>query len=206
MFTPRINPRSVDDNPEQSKQLNLNGTEYLLNAANNIGAKFIYISSFAALFPNTLYGKLKKQAEEYIVSNAKVPYLILQPSVIFGLSPNTENDRPFNRLLNDLKNNTIPTYDDSWKFQPTYLGHLVEVIKIAVIDDISNHTLPIAVPTLHSRYSIARDILTSHGIEVKSEDLGKKADNLINLDLLQELNLPQYTYSQMLDQIDKELE
>lgn len=197
--------QSVEDAPEQSEQLNLNGTKYLLDAANTIGAAFIYMSSFAAIQSTTLYARLKKQAEEYITQNAKVPYAILQPSLILGLSPNTENDRPFNRLLKDLRNHNSPTYDDSWKFQPTYIRHLIEVTKMVIERKLYGHILPIAVPTLQSRYSIAKDILSPFGIEVESEDLGKKADSLVDLSVLSELGLPEYEYSEMVEEILKEL-
>lgn len=197
--------QSVEDAPEQSEDLNLNGTKYLLDAANTSGAAFIYMSSFAAIQSTTLYARLKKQAEEYIVENAKVPYVILQPSLILGLSPNTENDRPFNRFLKDLRDHNSPTYDDSWKFQPTYLRQLIEITKAVIERKIYNYTLPVAVPTLHSRYSIAKDILSPFEIEVKSEDLGKKADSLVDLSILRELGLPEYKYSEMVEEILKEV-
>lgn len=196
---------TVAENPKLSEKLNLDGTKYLLQTANESKSKFIYISSFAAIQANNLYGQLKKEAEDFIVENAQVPYAILRPSVIFGLSPNAVNDRPFNRLLKNITEKTEAVYDNSWKFQPTYLQHLADVTREIIDREVYGHLLHVTVPTLHSRYSIAKDLLEELGIVVKSEDQGKKADEIVELSELEKLGLTKCDYEEMIVGIRKEL-
>jgi dTDP-4-dehydrorhamnose reductase len=83
-------PRHAKDNEDGYKKLNLTATEYIKDGANEIGAKVIFISSFAAFNPDNIYGKLKLESEE-IVKQVKTGYLILRASLILGYSPNASN-------------------------------------------------------------------------------------------------------------------
>ena len=85
-----------------------------------MGAKVIFMSSFGAINPEDVYGETKFHSEEY-VKNTKAGWIVLRPSLIIGYSPNTINDRPFNRILKNLDTKTDAIYDTSWKFQPTYI-------------------------------------------------------------------------------------
>jgi dTDP-4-dehydrorhamnose reductase len=123
-----------------------------------------------------------------------------------GFSPNITNDRPFNRLLKNLNENTPAIYDISWKFQPTYLHHISEVIIKIIELNINDEIIPIAVPELKSRFDLAKDILTPFNIEVKAEDKKDKSKVFSeNLNELKELNLPKYIYSEMINYIIQEI-
>jgi len=199
------NARWCEANPEKAVAINQNSTEYLVKNANLIGAKVILISSFAAIDPTNVYGKTKLASEE-IVREAKNGYIILRPSLIIGFSPNTINDRPFNRILTNIYKKTEPVYDTSWKFQPTYLRHISEVIETVLNQNITNELIPIAVKELKSRYDIAKDILKPFGIEAISED--KRDTSPVttdNLDTLQKLSLPQYSYNIIIENIINEI-
>lgn len=194
-----------DKNPDKAKSINENGTKYIVEAANKINSKVIYISSFAAINPTIFYGETKLHGEDF-VKEAKAGFNILRPSLIVGYSPNTTNDRPFNRLLKNLTEHTPAIYDLSWKFQPTYLRHISEVIQKLIELNIDNKIIPIAVPELKSRFDLAKDILTPFNIEVKSEDKEDKSPVFSeNLSILNELNLPEYTYSELVDNIIQEI-
>ncbi|MEK7078733.1 MAG: sugar nucleotide-binding protein [Patescibacteria group bacterium] len=104
-----------DANPEKAVLLNQTATQYIVDFANEMNAKVIYISTMGAIKPSNLYGKTKFKSEK-IVKTAKTGYLILRPSLILGYSPNTTNDRPFNRLLKNLDEGFPAIYDTSWKF------------------------------------------------------------------------------------------
>src|SRR5690348_13730367 len=84
--------------PEEARELNETATKYIVEAANINRAKLIYISSFAAINPTDVYGETKKNSEE-IVKKVENGWMTIRPSLILGTSPNTENDRPFNRIL-----------------------------------------------------------------------------------------------------------
>ena len=194
-----------EKNPTPAVAINQEGTKYLVNAANLTNSKIILISSFAVANTDSLYGRTKIASEEY-VKKAKAGYVILRPSLIVGFSPNTINDRPFNRFLKNITEGTPAIYDTSWKFQPTWLRHLDEVIEAILERGINREIIPIAVPELKTRYDIANDILSRFNINVSPED---KQDNTPTfsekLDKLKELNLPAYSYDEMIAGIVQEI-
>ena len=195
-----------EKNPKDAIDLNENGTGYIVEAANQVGAKIIYISSMAVVESDRLYGRTKLNSE-HLVEKTIAGYIILRPSLIVGYSPNTTNDRPFNRLLRNLLDNVPAVYDNSWKFQPTYLRHISEVIQKLIENWVNGKIIPIAVPEITTRYDLAKDILTPFGVNVESED--KKNNSPIlkeGMKELKELKLPEYTYPKMIKEIIKEIE
>lgn len=197
--------RWCEANPELAVKLNQESTQFIVDAANTCGAKVIYISSFAAFVPNNVYAKTKYESEK-IIEKTKAGYLILRPSFILGFSPNTVNDRPFNRLLKNLDQKTDAIYDVSWKFQVTYIGHISEVILACIKQHIWNHVIPLTVEGLKTRYDTAYDILSPFGITVTPVDKKDTLPVLENdLHILKELALPQYTYTQMIATIVNEI-
>jgi len=197
--------RWCESNPEKAIALNQTSTESIVHAANEIGAKVILISSFAAIEPVNVYGRTKQESEEYVKQTNK-GFIILRPSLIIGFSPNMVNDRPFNRILKNLDQQTEAIYDTSWKFQPSYLGHISEVIEAVLERNIINETIPVAVKELKTRYDIAKDILEPFGIQVTPIDKQDTTPTITeDLDKLVKLQLPQYTYKEMIDSVITEI-
>jgi len=194
-----------EQNQELAKDINENGTKYIVEAANLINAKIIFISSDRATVPINVYGKTKLASENY-VKNTKKGFVILRPSLIIGLSPNTTNDRTFNKILKNITEKTPAIYDTSWKFQPTYLGHISEIIELIIKNNINKEIIPISAPELKTRFDIAKDILSKFNIEVISVDNKDKSPVVIGKqDKLKELGLPVYSYSEIIDKILKEI-
>ena len=145
-------------------------------------------------------------AAEHYVQQTKAGFLILRPSLLVGFSPNTTNDRPFNRLLKNITHHTPSVYDTSWQFQPTWLRHLCEVIEQCISQIVFNHIIPIAVPQLCTRYSLAKDILSDFGVTVLAEDKKDTTPLFFDTqDTLHALGLPVYSYQQMIDGIQEEI-
>ena len=197
--------RWCEKNPEQAIAINDAGTRNIVDAANKVHSKMIYISSFEHANAKTLYGRTKEAGEIY-VKKTDAGYVILRPCLIIGLSPNTTNDRPFNRLLKNITEHTPAIYDASWKFYPTWLQHIEDVIEAVIKKDIINEIIPISVSDVKTRFDLAKDILTEFNIEVRPEYPDKVAP-LISEDLerLVELDLPQYTYDEMIQGIKGEI-
>lgn len=194
-----------EENPEVAVQINEEGTKNIVDAANSVKAKVIYISSVAAINSTGVYGKTKLAGEKF-VENTEEGFVILRPALIIGFSPNITNDRPFNRILKNLDEKIPAIYDTSWKFQPTWLGHISEVIEIIIEKSIKNETIPIAVPELKSRFDVAKDILSQFGISVKPKNDNDKTPVItVNQSKLKELGLPEYTYSEIISKIIKEI-
>lgn len=185
-------------------KLNVGGTKTLVNAANKIGAKVVYISSVAAQDPKEIYDITKFQAEE-IVKTTESGFLILRSGLLIGQSPNTSNTRFHNFLLKNIKEKTKTEYDNLYKLQPTWLGHLSEVItKLAKRED-WNHLVPITVKELKTRFEIATDILKNFGVECKPITKGKTGMIKVTQVKLKKLNLPIYDYSDILAKTIEEI-
>jgi dTDP-4-dehydrorhamnose reductase len=198
-------PRPAQDNEKGYVQLNLEATKYLIEAADNIGTKLIFISSFAAMNPDNIYGKLKLESEK-LVEKTKAGYLILRPSLIIGFSPNTTNDRPFNRILKCLDEGKKAEFDTSWKFQPTYVGHISQVIKKSIEKNVWNKTIPIVIGELVTQYQIARDILEAFDIKVYPIDKGYNIPSKkVDLSILDQFGLKPKNYGEMIKTIIDEI-
>lgn len=199
-------PRHAINNEAAYRELNLKSTEYIVDAANQAGAKVIFISSFAALNPDNIYGELKLQSEE-IVKKTKAGYLILRPSLILGLSPNTKNDRPFNRVLRCIDGKEQAKFDSSWKFQPTYVGHIWAVIERAINENIFNRLVHVFCSSIETQYSTAKDILKPFSITVTPVD-GKLSlpTQVRDENELLELGLPTCSYQEMIERIHVEMQ
>ncbi len=195
---------SCDADPEKAIRLNEGGTENIVEAANAIGAKVIYISSVAAITQVDLYGRTKAEGEKF-VKKTNAGWDILRPSLIVGYSPNTKNDRSFNRFLRAITDHAPAVYDTSWKFQPTYLGQISEVIEGIIEKNITGEIIPITKPEKKTRFDLAHDILSPFGIEVLPKDDNDRTP-LVKLSQseLEKLGLPIYNYAEMIEMIVKE--
>lgn len=195
-------PRNAVNNESSFIKLNDQGTINIVEGANEIKAKVVFISSQASNNPTDIYGKLKAKSEKF-VTTTKEGYLILRPSLIVGFSPNTINPRPFNRMLKCLDDKTAaPVFDTSWKLQPTYIGHLSQVIEKVINHNMWNKIIPVFIDELVTQYKIARDILKTYDINAE------KTDQHINIppskDDLREFNsfgLSPHTYAEMIELI-----
>lgn len=197
--------RWCEANPDKAIALNQESTKNVVQASNDLGAKVILLSSFAAIQPVNVYGRTKHESEEY-VKQTKKGFVILRPSLIIGFSPNMVNDRPFNRMLKNLDQKTEAIYDTSWKFQPSYLRHISEIIENVLERNIVNEIIPVAVKELKTRYDIAKDILEPFSIQVTAIDKKDTTPTITDdLDILAKLNLPQYSYQEMITQVIDEI-
>jgi len=199
------NPRTCEANPENAIALNQTSTKNIVSEANAVGAKVIFMSSFGAINPEDVYGETKFHSEEY-VKDTKAGWITLRPSLIIGYSPNTINDRPFNRILKNIDEKTEAVYDTSWKFQPTYIGHLSEVIETVIRKNMWNKIIPIVTPDLKSRFDIAHDILSAFHIPVTPIDKHDTMRTITDdLSTLKSLHLPIYSYETMIEKIIDEI-
>lgn len=193
-------------NPDKAVALNQTATGYVVDSANKLGIKVIYLSTMGAINPTNLYGITKAESEK-IVKQTKEGYLILHPSLILGYSPNTTNDRPFNRLLKNLDKGEPAVYDTSWKFQPTYIGHISKIIHACIERGIWNRTVSVSVPEMSSRFDTANDILSPFGIKVTPVDNHDSTFEVFKDDLVEinQLNLPSCSYNEMIKAIVDEI-
>lgn len=199
-------PRNAVNNIDRFTALNATATTHVVDAADAIGAKVVFISSQAANNPDNIYGQLKVQSET-CVRSAKAGYLILRPSLLVGMSPNTTNPRPFNRILHCLNNqNVVGEFDTSWTLQPSYVGHLAQVIARTITQNSWNETIPVFLNEPVTQYQIAKDLLSHFGMSVKAVDqhisIPLSSDDLREFNAL---NLAPHTYRKMIQTIVEEI-
>lgn len=186
--------------------LNLQAVEFLVNAAKKIDAKVIFISSFAAYNDNGIYGESKRQGESVV--EKLDDYVILRPSLVMGLSPNTTNDRQFNRLLKIILEKSESKHDVSWEFEMTYLKHLSELVEFIIQHpEVNKAIIPVVARGKATRFKVAKDILESFGLNVEEED--KNAAQVpANPDFsaYEKWKLPSYSYQEAISEIVKEIQ
>lgn len=193
-----------EEHPNEATILNERATKSVVEAAKAVNAGVIFISSFAAMDTSNVYGRTKAESEKNVQEMDK--WVILRPSLVIGYSPNTTNDRPFNRLLKNIDEGTPAVCDTSWKFQPSYLRHISEIITVVIDKGLNAQTIPVAVSALKSRFDVARDILTKFNIKVTPEDKQDKTPVLKDdLSKLKELGLPIYEYDEIIRACVKEI-
>jgi dTDP-4-dehydrorhamnose reductase len=195
----KASPTWCEEHPREAELINVEGTRNVVSAANKQGCKVILISSVMAISPKTFYGETKKE-EEGIVMATKAGFLILRPALIMGFSPNTTNDRPFNRLLNNIAG-TPAIYDTSWKSQITWAGHISELVTIAVKKGLYGEVIPVMCPETKSRFDVANDVLSKFGIKVQPKDDKDTDGDLMDEKELIRLKLPRHSYPEIIEKL-----
>ena len=199
------NPIWCEQHPEEAVRVNQSSMKHIITAAKDVNSRLVYISSFSAEDNTTVYGRTKHFSEEALKQSG-LGYLIIRPSLILGMSPNTTSDRSFNRMVKQLQNNTTVEYDIEWKFQPTYIKHVADVIRDSIRRGIYGYTIPVAVKDIKSRFEVCTDIFTPFDISVvpiHSSDHGIILTD--DLEILTKLSLPEYTYEDMITNIISEI-
>lgn len=191
--------KAKENGEKTTLDINVNGTKRIVNAATEVNAKIIYISTGAADTPTEFYSFSKKEAE-HVIKSSKLEYLILRPSMVIGQSPNTTNDRFQNRLLKNIAGILPAKYENSALFRTTWIGHISEVIEELLKRGTSNETIAILSEEKKTRYEIANDILKEFKIEcIPFIEQSKPAEFTTTADKLKELRLPLYSYNQIIE-------
>lgn len=199
-------PSNAKDNEENFTKLNKQSTKFLVDSANKNNSKLVFISSQASINPTNIYGKLKLESEEEI-KTVKAGYLILRPSLIVGYSPNTTNKRTFNKILGVLDESDLADkFDTSWILQPTYLGHLSQVIDKFIESNKWNIVQSVYINEQTTQYQMASDILKEFGKKAESIDFKLNIPlSKENLTEFKKLNLKPKTYKEMIEVIVEEI-
>lgn len=136
--------------------------------------KFILISSLASFGPGdegftsiklsdkkipvSEYGKSKLLAEEYLLSLTSFPYIIINPTGVYG-----PRDKGFLEFLKFIKKGWEP-----------YIGRNKQMISLIYVKDLAK-----AVVSLLSSKAVNRAFIVSDGYEYNKEDLGNTAKALL---------------------------
>lgn len=193
------------ENEKLLQKVNVQGTKNVATAAQKAGAGLVFLSSISALH-NMPYGKSKLEGEQF-VKQAGVKCLIIRPSVIVGLSPNQQSDLTYNKILEAVRTGGSVREDADWKFQPTWITHVCEIIQ-AWLEGKFQDTEPIypIVPEMKTRFEISNDILRHFGLKAAAVHNPRyESSPVLTTDSLSKNNLPVYNYSQILERLVEEI-
>lgn len=196
-----------DEHKDEALILNQEATKYIVEGANNVNAKLVYISSSAVLDLASFYGKVKLESEE-ITKVTQAGYFIIRPGIVVGMSPKVKKeDGFFSSLVDTIDNDNQVEYSVSKKSRITYLAHITDVIKKILDNRIWNKTVFVVVPDLKTKHEVANDILTPLGILVKGDSSTPATLEDAKQEVLElkQLNLPVYSYEQIISKIIDEI-
>ncbi len=196
--------RFCEKHPHEARRINVEGTQNVVNAANKIGAMVILIST-TIVAGNDVYAQTKHAAEE-LMNRCEEGFIILRPGLIIGASPNKNNDRPWNRLRNNIIAKTHAAYDTSWHTQITWIGHLSEAIEKLIDHGAKNEIISITTPEMKSRYDVAHDILKEFEIDVEAVEEETTYPTVISMpDKMHEFDIPLYSYEDVIEKCTEEM-
>jgi dTDP-4-dehydrorhamnose reductase len=174
---------AAEKDSEKAKEVNVEGTRYIAQAAETLGAHIIFISTDYVfngergeyreedeVSPVSVYAKNKVKAEE-VVRDTTSEYTILRPSVIF----NGRHDNFFTWAKGELEEgNEVPAITDQICC-PTYAPNLAEIIVEAAEEEITGtyHAAGDSKVTRYESVQIMKEELGLNGEVTRSkmEDL-----------------------------------
>ncbi len=167
-------PDTCEKHPETAKNINLNGTKYLAEAAHTIGARIAYVSTDMVFDgnqgmyteadpPNPLnyYGQTKLDAERACLAhcpNSTVVRITLQ----YGMS-NEFSSCFTDWIISNLRQaNHINLFIDQYR-TPTYVHDTVKGLERAALHAHPGTTFHLAAPDRIDRYTFARHLIAQFG-------------------------------------------
>ena len=192
IINPAANPNVeyCEKNPEETWQVNVEGSKNLIEIAKEIGAKFVYFSSDYVFdgtsgpyseddFPNPIneYGR-QKLAVENLIKSSLENYLIIRVTVVYGWEPRGKNF--VMSMIRNLKNGKIMKVPDDQIGSPTYVDNMVQAVKKLIESD-KTGLYNVAGTDLMDRYTFSKivakvfDIDDNLLIPVHTDKLGQKA-------------------------------
>ncbi|MDF7826787.1 SDR family oxidoreductase [Pontiellaceae bacterium B12227] len=133
-------PDICENQQELTQSLNVDATRTLAEAAEEIGAKLVYISTDYVFdgtnppyavdaIPNPLnfYGQTKRAGEEAVLQ-ASGNHVVLRVPILYG-EVETLEESPVTTLLNELLNPAAHSIDDWAVRYPTYVGDVAQTLR-----------------------------------------------------------------------------
>ena len=170
------NLRHCEENPEAARQLNVEGTRNLVEAAKEISTRFIYLSTDSVFngngqyyketdkaTPINVYGESKLEGEKEVTALLS-DVVILRLALLYGwsLTKSTSFTEDLTNELSDGK--TINAFTDEYR-NPLHVLNLCEIIE-EIIQNQSIHGLfHVAGPQRVNRYEQALKVADIFGLD-----------------------------------------
>jgi dTDP-4-dehydrorhamnose reductase len=189
---PAANPNVefCEEHAEETRRINVEGSRNIINAARDVGAKYVFFSSdyvFDGIngpyaeddTPNPVseYGKQKLEVEK-IIQSTLTDYLIIRITVVYGWERHGKNF--VMGLIKNLSGGKTMKVPCDQVGSPTYVNNMAQVVK-ELIEKGKTGIYHVAGSDIMDRYTFAlkaaeifdldKDLL----IPVKTAELGQKA-------------------------------
>jgi dTDP-4-dehydrorhamnose reductase len=169
-------PTACEKEPAVAHRVNVEGTAHLVEAAKDIGARFIFLSSDLVFdgnaerydedsptHPLSIYGQTKVEGEELVRTGSK-DFFIVRTTVMYGWSSRyTESMAEW--ILRGLQaGRELNMYHDQYR-QFIFINDLVAtILELIEIEPSLGETLLVAGPELLSRYEFAQRLAKTFGL------------------------------------------
>jgi dTDP-4-dehydrorhamnose reductase len=196
--------RQIKGNEIDFPKVNLEATSNIVSLVNKYNKKLIFFSSLSAKTKLDFYGEIKAQSED-IVKTVTAGFIIVRPSAVIGLSPVRTHNKITDKILSVI-NGQAQEFDNSWVLQPTYIGHLSQVIDQIAKKGIWNEELNIFTDYPVTLYQIASEILKDFGLKPNPLDTGRTVPlEKFDSQKMKLFDLSPATYNEIIAQIVSEL-
>lgn len=146
-----------EKNQEQAKKLNLSFVKELVSITNNTNTKLVHFSTNAVYGgdnppysesssknPKNYYGKVKAEADDYVLENSS-NFLLIRPITLFGPKMNFHRDNPASMILKFLSE------DKDMKLVNDLYGNLL------FIDDFSKVVTQLIESNVNGEFNVSGD-------------------------------------------------
>lgn len=194
---PAANPNVeyCEEHPEETRNVNVEGSKNLMDAAKEIGAKFVFFSSDYIFDgtegpysegdpPNPIneYGR-QKLAVENLIKCTLEDFMIVRSTIVYGWERHGKNFAM--RLIRNLRQGTPMKVPCDQIGSPTYADNMAQVVKELIESDKAG-VYNVAGSDLVSRYIFAKKIAEVFELDMRllipvtTEELGQKAKRPLN--------------------------
>lgn len=190
--------KECESNPELTEKININATKVITEWALSNDIPIIFMST-NGIRENNVYSNSKKLAEN-IIKNSGAKYCIMRLSYTFGWSPSKYKPKPLLSIKKEFLSPKSQEFDNCWKFQPTSLNHICDILKILLsnIKEIPSD-INIITSDMTTMYDIAKKALP-HSVKMNKKLKGRLSYYLTPTNLIHE-NYPTYTTKMLIDEI-----
>lgn len=149
--------REVVDDSDGARRAELRLTRTIADVARRRDLAVLHVSSVAAENANDSYGLLKRETEEAF-EEVGVKTRHLRSSYALGPSPNQRPTAWYYRFTSPPRPGERRSFDDAWRFQPSALTHLSDVV-CHVVRDLRPGTSTVVLPHHLTMHELAEQIL-----------------------------------------------
>ncbi len=192
-----VNADFCEQNKEQAYDVNVKGTQNIIEVCKECGIKLIFFSTDyvydgdnppyaedSIKKPVNYYGETKLECERLIKEHLK-DYLILRPTILYGFNNEEDKETFVTKILSKLREQKEIFADDYLIKYPLIIDDVADVVKTFIEKDVTGD-FNLGTEKAFTRYQWAIEIAEVFGLNKslikpeKSENIAKKPKNVFH--------------------------